>query len=153
MDIVENSNFIGTNPSIGARRPSREGFKVDSDGTPLDIIAKQKANENIGSDDITNDPMFAQLFGHAGKKVKDPFSQGGNEDHWISGTPTPIPTKKESETKTEKKVEEPNTIVSTDDPNDITNDPQLQSMLENMHSDSEVSKNESEINNSDSHTM
>lgn len=150
MDIVENSNFIGTNPSIGARRPSREGFKVDSDGTPLDIIAKQKANENIGSDDITNDPMFSQLFGHAGKKVKDPFSQGGNEDHWISGTPTPI--KKESETK--KKVEEPNTInVQSEDPNDITNDPQLQSMLENMHSGSEVSKNESETNISDSHTM
>jgi hypothetical protein len=151
MDIIENSNFVGTNPSIGARRPTREGFKVDSDGTPLDIIAKQKANDNVGSDDITNDPMFAQLFGHAGKKVKDPFSQGGNEDHWFSGTPTPI--KKESETKSEKKVEEPNTITPSEDPNDITNDPKLQNMLKNMNSGSEASTNESEKNISDSHTM
>ena len=150
MDIVENSNFIGTNPSIGARRPSREGFKVDSDGTPLDIIAKQKANENIGSDDITNDPAFAKLFGHAGKKVKDPFSQGGNEDHWISGSPVPI----KNESRTEKKVaEQPSAITQSEDPNDITNDPNLQGMLKNMHSGSEVSTNESEKNISDSHTM
>lgn len=148
MDIIEDSNFIGTNPSIGARRPTREGFKVNANGVPLDIIAKQKANENIASNDITNDPEFAKLFGQAGTEIKDPFKKGGNEDHWISGSPAPIKTKTDATPKpaTNETVEK---ITPSDDPNDITNDPNLKAALSNMKT-SEVN-NESEL--SDSHTM
>lgn len=149
MDIIEDSNFVGTNPSIGARRPTREGFKVNANGVPLDIIAKQKANENIASNDITNDPEFAKLFGQAGTEIKDPFKKGGNEDHWISGSPAPIKTKTDTTPKQTTTTETVEKIKPSEDPDDITNDPNLKAALSNMQS-SEVN-NESEL--SDSHTM
>lgn len=149
MDIIEDSNFIGTNPSIGARRPTREGFKVNANGVPLDIIAKQKANENIASNDITNDPEFAKLFGQAGTEIKDPFKKGGNEDHWISGSPAPIKPKADTTPKQTTTTETVEKIKPSEDPDDITNDPNLKAALSNMQS-SEVN-NESEL--SDSHTM
>ena len=148
MDIIEDSNFIGTNPSIGARRPTREGFKVNANGVPLDIIAKQKANENIASNDITNDPEFAKLFGQAGTEIKDPFKKGGNEDHWISGSPAPIKTTTNPAPKPTKS-EPVEKITPSGDPDDITNDPNLKAALSNMNSSGV--NNEPEL--SGSHTM
>ena len=141
--------FIAKDPSVGAKTAKETGFKVDENGIPLDIIAKQRENEkvknNTSSDDITNDPMFAEMFGHAGTKPKDPFSKGGNEDHWISGTPAPI-KKEEPVAKKSNDIPLENQMVPTNDPNDISNDPKLKEMLNSMGD-----KNESET--SDSHTI
>ena len=59
-----NVQFIESDPLKGARRPKTTGVKVDSNGVPLDIIAKQKENQKISPDDITNDPAFMEMFGH-----------------------------------------------------------------------------------------
>ena len=148
-----NNGFVEKDPSIGSRTATEKGFKVDANGVPLDIIAKQRENEKAknanGGDDITNDPMFAEMFGQAGVAQKDPFSKGGNEDHWISGSPAPIPQKKEEPKKSVKEQEEiplEQQMIPTNDPNDISNDPKLKEMLNSMGD-----KNESE--SSDSHTI
>lgn len=140
---MEDQKFIYTDPSVGVKRPKQTSFKVDANGVPLDVVAKQQANNGVGSGDITNDPMFLEMFGSVGKEVKDPIKQGSNEDRWISGNSTPI-----QETQP-KKNEEPKVenMVSVEDPDDISNNPELLSMLNN----NKEAKNESD--SSDSYTM
>ena len=58
-----NVQFIESDPLKGARRPKTTGVKVDSNGVPLDIIAKQKENQKTAPNDITNDPEFKKMFG------------------------------------------------------------------------------------------
>ena len=104
-----NVQFIMSDPMKGARRPKTTGVRVDSNGVPLDIIAKQKENQKTAPDDITNDPAFMEMFGHAGQEQKDPWKQGGNEDNWYSGSPKPktnTQTKTQA-TKTETKTQNP----------------------------------------------
>ena len=134
-----NVQFIMSDPMKGAKRPKTTGVKVDSNGVPLDIIAKQKENQKAAPDDITNDPAFMEMFGHVGKEQKDPWKKGGNEDNWYSGSPKPIPpqpTKQDVQP-----AKEPIDMGS----NDITNDPEF----EKMFGKSEVVNNESD--SSDSH--
>lgn len=131
-----NVQFIVTDPMKGAKRPKTTGVKVDSNGVPLDIIAKQHAQ-----DDITNDPAFMEMFGHVGQEQKDPWKKGGNEDNWFSGPSKPIvsqPTQQTTKSATE----------SIDDMgvDDITNTPEF----EKMFGKTEVINNESDF--SDSHT-
>ena len=134
-----NLQFIVTDPMKGAKRPKTTGVRVDSNGVPLDIIAKQKENQKTSPDDITNDPAFMEMFGHVGHEQKDPWKKGGNEDNWISGSPKPITP--QSTQKNTKSVEEPIDMGS----DDITNDPNF----EKMFGKTEVVKNESD--SSDSH--
>ena len=135
-----NVQFIMSDPMKGARRPKTTGVKVDSNGVPLDIIAKQKENQKISQDDITNDPTFIEMFGHVGQEQKDPCKQGGNEDNWYSGSPKPV-TPQETQQNAQSTTE-PIDMGS----NDITNDPKF----EKMFGKSEVVNNESD--SSDSHT-
>ena len=58
-----NVQFIASDPLKGARRPKTTGVRVDSNGVPSDIIAKQKENQKTAPDDITNDPEFEKMFG------------------------------------------------------------------------------------------
>ena len=136
-----NTQFIMSDPMKGARRPKTTGVKVDSNGVPLDIIAKQKENQKLSPDDITNDPTFMEMFGHVGQEQKDPWKKGGNEDNWYSGSPKPI-TPQQTQQKTQSVTTEPIDMGS----NDITNDPEF----EKMFGKSEVVNNESD--SSDSHT-
>ena len=136
-----NTQFIMSDPMKGARRPKTTGVKVDSNGVPLDIIAKQKENQKLSPDDITNDPTFMEMFGHVGQEQKDPWKKGGNEDNWYSGSPKPI-TPQQTQQKTQSITTEPIDMGS----NDITNDPEF----EKMFGKSEVVNNESD--SSDSHT-
>ena len=134
-----NVQFIMSDPMKGAKRPKTTGVKVDSNGVPLDIIAKQKENQKAAPDDITNDPAFMEMFGHVGKEQKDPWKKGGNEDNWYSGSAKPVPpqpTKQDVQP-----VKEPIDMGS----NDITNDPEF----EKMFGKSEVVNNGSDC--SDSH--
>lgn len=150
--MSDSPQFISKNPRIGARTATEKGFKVDANGVPLDIVAKQLENQKKnGNDDITNNPMFAEMFGHPGVEVKDPIKQGGNEDHWFSGTPRPIPKKEVEQQRPTKKVEDiplENQIVPTNDPNDITNNPKLKEMLKSMeeHNESDSSDSHMETN-------
>ena len=64
-----NVQFIESDPLKGARRPKTTGVRVDSNGVPLDIIAKQKENQKTAPDDITNDPNFEKMFGNC-KEIK-----------------------------------------------------------------------------------
>lgn len=136
-----NVQFIESDPLKGARRPKTTGVKVDSNGVPLDIIAKQKENQKLSPDDITNDPAFMEMFGHVGQEQKDPWKQGGNEDNWFCDSPnnpiTPHPSQQNTQTATK-----PIDMGS----NDITNDPEFKKMF----GKSEVVNNESD--SSDSHT-
>ena len=136
-----NTQFIMSDPMKGARRPKTTGVKVDSNGVPLDIIAKQKENQKLSPDDITNDPTFMEMFGHVGQEQKDPWKKGGNEDNSYSGSPKPI-TPQQTQQKTQSITTEPIDMGS----NDITNDPEF----EKMFGKSEVVNNESD--SSDSHT-
>ena len=136
-----NTQFIMSDPMKGARRPKTTGVKVDSNGVPLDISAKQKENQKLSPDDITNDPTFMEMFGHVGQEQKDPWKKGGNEDNWYSGSPKPI-TPQQTQQKTQSITTEPIDMGS----NDITNDPEF----EKMFGKSEVVNNESD--SSDSHT-
>ena len=136
----DNVQFITSDPLKGARRPKTTGVKVDSNGVPLDIIAKQKENQKISPDDITNDPAFMEMFGHVGQEQKDPWKKGGNEDNWYSGSPKPV-TPQQTQQKTQSNTTEPIDMGS----NDITNDPEF----EKMFGKSEVVNNESD--SSDSH--
>ena len=136
-----NTQFIMSDPMKGARRPKTTGVKVDSNGVPLDIIAKQKENQKLSPDDITTDPTFMEMFGHVGQEQKDPWKKGGNEDNWYSGSPKPI-TPQQTQQKTQSITTEPIDMGS----NDITNDPEF----EKMFGKSEVVNNESD--SSDSHT-
>lgn len=136
-----NVQFIASDPMKGARRPKTTGVRVDSNGVPLDIIAKQIENRKTAPDDITNDPAFMKMFGHAGQEQKDPWKKGGNEDNWFSGSPKPV-TPQPTQQKTQPVTTEPVNMGS----NDITNDPEF----EKMFGKSEVVNNESD--SSDSHT-
>ena len=136
-----NVQFIESDPLKGARRPKTTGVKVDSNGVPLDIIAKQKENQKISPDDITNDPAFMEMFGHAGQEQKDPWKKGGNEDNWFCDSPNNPITPHSSQQNTQS-VTKPIDMGS----NDITNDPEF----EKMFGKSEVVNNESD--SSDSHT-
>ena len=134
-----NVHFIASDPMKGAKRPKTTGVRVDSNGVPLEIIAKQMENRKTSPDDITNDPAFMKMFGHAGQEQKDPWKKGGNEDNWFVGTSKPIapqPTQQKAQP-----VTEPVNMGS----NDITNDPDF----EKMFGKSEVVNNESD--SSDSH--
>ena len=127
-----NVQFIMSDPMKGARRPKTTGVKVDSNGVPLDL--------KTAPDDITNDPVFMEMFGHAGQEQKDPWKKGGNEDNWYSGSPKPV-TPQPTQQKIQPITTEPIDMGS----NDITNDPEFKKMF----SKSEVVNNESD--SSDSH--
>lgn len=150
---MENTGIFMSDPSVGARRPQQTGFKVDANGVPLEIIEKEKANKKTSSNDITDDPAFKALFGHAGTEVKDPVSEGGNEDHWISGTANIPPSQASKQKEPEKKpiaqedIPIDQMMIPTNDPNDISNNPELQKMLSGMKED------KIESDTSDSHTM
>ena len=137
-----NVQFIESDPLKGARRPKTTGVKVDSNGVPLDIIAKQKENQKISPDDITNDPAFMEMFGHVGQEQKDPWKKGGNEDNWFCDSPnnpiTPHPSQQNTQS-----VTKPIDMGS----DDITNDPEFKKMFGKSE---EVVNNESD--SSDSHT-
>ena len=135
-----NVQFIASDPLKGARRPKTTGVKVDSNGVPLDIIAKQKENQKTAPNDITNDPEFEKMFGHVGREQQDPWKKGGDEDNWYSGSPKPV-TPQPTQQKTQPITTEPIDMGS----NDITNDPEF----EKMFGKSEVVNNESD--SSDSH--
>ena len=136
-----NVQFIMSDPMKGAKRPKTTGVKVDSNGVPLDIIAKQKENQKNSPDDITNDPAFMEMFGHVGQEQKDPWKKGGNEDNWFCDSPNNPITPQSSQQNTQ-----PATKPIDMGSNDITNDPEFKKMF----GKSEVVNNESD--SSDSHT-
>ena len=112
---------------------------IQNDGG--NYVRNQKENRKTAPDDITNDPAFMEMFGHAGQEQKDPWKKGGDEDNWFSGSLKPV-TPQPTQQKTQPATTEPVNMGS----NDITNDPEF----EKMFGKSEVVNNESD--SSDSHT-
>ena len=143
--MERDARFIETDPSVGRRKATDSAFKVDANGVPLDIVARQKENQKVDSNDITNDPMFAEMFGSAGVEVKDPWKKGGNEDHWITNS-APAPVKNTQQTqKPKEEIPLENTIVPSSDPNDITNDPKFKEMMGSMEANNESDSSDSHM--------